>query len=1370
MKIAKMQSTLWVKTKTSIPVVVVLLGLFCMVLLFSNAETADSQLVEAESEQAVELISERKRKMQGTLKMDSPDAFAEFHRNIRTHPDAVAPAYPPNYRVDALRKAQTFKTGSKQRIASQVTWTERGPANVSGRARSILVDPEDPTHQTWFVGSASGGIWKTEDAGESWREMTQHVPNLATTTLAMPAVNPNVIYAGTGEGYGSFAFVYGQGIWKSEDKGESWAQLGSTANDIRFTNTMRLTVNPDNEQHLLAATSTGLRAAAVEESYVMRSVDGGASWDAVYQSANRVEQVLADPEHFNVLYAMVNSQGVLKSEDGGLTWREIFDPFYQVGRLEMAIAPSNTEVLYVSAEAGFFDGTLFMSRDAGDSWEILDMKDTTPPDWLGDLGWYSNSIAVDPNDETRVFVAGLDIYQLDLKDVFFEQGHISEVVESDPSNQFKIDRVVPGPSTAYRLGRVPAISSAEFVEAEVRWGPGKSQRVHRFVEKWVGEYVDYIEVPFEVWDVKNNQQLMAVFGDEDRDSLWDIAGALVDASERIFITDIPYSAAAPHIPTTLNAFERTQYVLTVTNESDDETEHGPFLEASVRVVPDIRLYREADVLQVTAGYNGDPFLTKGVHVDHHQILFVPSSIPGEPPMMLNANDGGIAVSYDMGQTFTQTGDTFSQLHDGIGTQRRPLSGLNTAQFYGVDKMNGADRFVGGTQDNGSWVSPLMEDNNEPWAFAPSGDGFEAVWHYTNPDWIIQSSQFNQLLRSRDRGQTWENISPPGGSVFLTRIAKSNQSPNLIFAMTPSGVVRSSNFGSTWTRIDLVNIWPLGTNAVARISLASPNIVWAGATFGGSVPMFVSQDAGVSFNPITTNGVADLGPITNIATHPQEPETAFALFSMAGTPKIMKTDDLGATWTELSGFGTSGESTNGFPDVAVYSLLVMPFDNQTLWAGTEIGIFESQDGGSTWQFLESDFPAVAVWQMHIVNDQVVVATHGRGVWTASLPALANYEPTDHTLSPEVFALQGGVNGNMRVQIVRRGAYDSTRVFVDGELFNQIDGNAIADTVNLSIDLQTMLDGVAETSVDIAAWSYVDGQAYPSASKTSRIFATSTPIDRLETSFEDGSAPFFLEGFSISTPAGFSNAALHSPHPYGDFLDVRATLRAPVRVNASDATVSFDEIALVEAGKDGAAFGTPEFYDYVVLEGSSDGGITWLPVEDGYDVRYTSLWQVQNDLTATPDPLLMSRHEFNLLDRFQAGDEVLLRFRMVTDNAVAGWGWIIDNLRIQAALPIATEDLDTPATFALLPNYPNPFQTETTIRYTLPEASAVTLTIYDMQGRQVQQLVHHPQQPPGRYAVRWDGKTAWGTPVASGVYFYKLEAGTSFQHVQQLVKVR
>ena len=104
----------------------------------------------------------------------------------------------------------------------------------------------------------------------------------------------------------------------------------------------------------------------------------------------------------------------------------------------------------------------------------------------------------------------------------------------------------------------------------------------------------------------------------------------------------------------------------------------------------------------------------------------------------------------------------------------------------------------------------------------------------------------------------------------------------------------------------------------------------------------------------------------------------------GSPKILRTSDYGETWNDLSGFaGGNGESTNGFPDVAVYDLLVMPDAPWRLWAGTEIGLFESRDGGASWYYADNGLPAASIFKMIIQDDQVILATHGRGIWTVDL---------------------------------------------------------------------------------------------------------------------------------------------------------------------------------------------------------------------------------------------------------------------------------------------------------------------------------------------------------------------------------------------------
>ncbi len=160
------------------------------------------------------------------------------------------------------------------------------------------------------------------------------------------------------------------------------------------------------------------------------------------------------------------------------------------------------------------------------------------------------------------------------------------------------------------------------------------------------------------------------------------------------------------------------------------------------------------------------------------------------------------------------------------------------------------------------------------------------------------------------------------------------------------------------------------------------------------------------------------------------------------------------------------------------------------------------------------------------------------------------------------------------------------------------------------------------------------------------------------------------FSIIQPSGFNNPAIHSVHPYEEAgndntIDYIYTLRIPIIVQNIGATIKFDEIVLVEPGETGSVFPNQDFYDYVVTEGSTDGGLTWIPVADGYDSRDFSPWltRYNSSASAIGDPSLYRTRELDLLDQFNEGEELILRFRLYSDPGAAGWGWAIDNLKIQ-----------------------------------------------------------------------------------------------------------
>jgi len=131
-----------------------------------------------------------------------------------------------------------------------------------------------------------------------------------------------------------------------------------------------------------------------------------------------------------------------------------------------------------------------------------------------------------------------------------------------------------------------------------------------------------------------------------------------------------------------------------------------------------------------------------------------------------------------------------------------------------------------------------------------------------------------------------------------------------------------------------------------------------------------------------------------------------------------------------------------------------------------------------------------------------------------------------------------------------------------------------------------------------------------------------------------------------------------------------LRIPIRVKETEAFMKFDEVVLIEPGKDGVTFPNEDFFDYVVVDGSKDGGVTWTTIINGYDSRDYAPWltrynsAISNDISsAVGDASLFRTRIINLQDKFETNDEVVIRFRLFSDPGAAGWGWAIDNLKIQ-----------------------------------------------------------------------------------------------------------
>ncbi|MBN1414178.1 MAG: hypothetical protein JW973_03675 [Bacteroidales bacterium] len=927
---------------------------------------------------------------------DKPDEFMNYFHAITTPIGGKSSGYKTNYRFYELDRAK----GNLKRLkstAEKYPWVQRGPGNVGGRTRSVIIDFDDPTFKTWYAAAVSGGIWKTTDEGETWTNMTPDLPNLATNTMAMAPSNHNTIYAGTGEGYGGVGMVTGNGIIKSTNRGVTWQLLNTTTLNDNFRFVNKILIDPDNENVVLAATNRG----------IFKSADGGQHWQAVYEKGYAMQDLLADPTDFLRQYAGAYGYGILKSEDGGDTWIPCNTGIGEGGRFSLSISPQSPNRIYSCVEAvGYESGIaelethIYISSDYGLNWA----KYVSSVNFLGSQGWFNNVITVHPFNENLVYVGGVDLGQIEFLPGTSVSDPVVKRVDTIGTASYMDfinfgGRFLGGGMSTGDLEDGTDILSGDWVPVEIRFGPGKQQKAHRFtVPEGEGpgvppedySYMDYINVPFEAWDVKNNRQLMLSFRDQERDGDFNLIERSlteeISGREYFFVHAVTYnaSAASSYIAKAGGYTYKQLYFFWPTLAEDATWTPASLPESVISIEYGSFILHNQGNVTVLA----DSRKNSNLHVDHHEIHTIVTDAVNEKFTLLDANDGGLGISFNEGSTWEQLDN-----------------GYITTQFYGVAKKPWANEYIGGMQDNGTWQSPagLEATSISEYNDRIGGDGFEVLWHPLYPHRILGSTYYNQFYVTNDGGNNWTRADQGinGDGPFVSRLSHSRAKPDVVFAVGSKGVFRHNNFGMGryfWNTIPIGKGWTVNETVTnqhnVEVSLASPSVIWAGAGMFANpdLHLFLSRNGGNSFDSVPNVKDVELGYISGIATHPHDTGTAYALFSLKGKPKILRTTDYGKNWEDISGFGTGNSSVNGFPDVMVYSVLVMPYTG-IIWAGTEIGLFESTDDGLSWHYADNGLPAVSIWQMDIVNQQVIVATHGRGIWTLDLTLVGMQEKAE-----------------------------------------------------------------------------------------------------------------------------------------------------------------------------------------------------------------------------------------------------------------------------------------------------------------------------------------------------------------------------------------
>lgn len=364
--------------------------------------------------------SEEKVAEKETGKMEYP---AEWMYNQR--------AYPNNYiNKEAYKEAIAQ---SKQILANRAPeaageWTFIGPLNTGGRVTDVAIAPDNDDHL--YVATATGGIFRSYDAGANWTPIFDEVTKPSIGDIAIAPSNPQIIYAGTGEANGSATdgAYFGDGVYRSNDAGDTWTNIGlPESNHIG-----RIVVDPTNPDRVFAAATGELYGKNVERG-IYRTTNGGTNWEKVLfvTDSTAAIDVAMNVANTNIIYAAMwertrkpwqrdyggVSSAIHRSMDGGTTWTELGAanglpaPNAQTGRIGIAVSESDPSTVYArfttNEITNEFNG-LYKSTDNGDNWTLV----TSAGALSGidaNFGWYFGNVRVNPTNSFEVYIVGFDI-------------------------------------------------------------------------------------------------------------------------------------------------------------------------------------------------------------------------------------------------------------------------------------------------------------------------------------------------------------------------------------------------------------------------------------------------------------------------------------------------------------------------------------------------------------------------------------------------------------------------------------------------------------------------------------------------------------------------------------------------------------------------------------------------------------------------------------------------------------------------------------------------------------------------------------------------------------------------------------------------
>ena len=330
-------------------------------------------------------------------------AIRQRFQHFKERREVSGTALPDDIRSKAIEQARRMERSklSEQLLADQPQWQQFGPRSTGGRIKSIIIHPTKPN--TLYIGAAAGGVWRSTDAGATWTPLMDDANGIAIGSLCFDPVDPNIIYAGTGEQVIGSNFYLGAGLMRSTDAGETWSILGlSTVGSFS-----RIYAHPKNRDLLMAScmnTNAG----------VYRSTDRGVTWTKVFEGT--VYDMTINPDDEDEFFIAVPEDGIIYTSNSGQTWeRRTSGLIGAFGRTSVQQSPMDPNVLYALVELNSL-ATIAKSTNKGLTWSVQ-YNDTRGCFFAGSCepsgsqGFYDNYVTVSPTSADVCFVGGIDIWR-----------------------------------------------------------------------------------------------------------------------------------------------------------------------------------------------------------------------------------------------------------------------------------------------------------------------------------------------------------------------------------------------------------------------------------------------------------------------------------------------------------------------------------------------------------------------------------------------------------------------------------------------------------------------------------------------------------------------------------------------------------------------------------------------------------------------------------------------------------------------------------------------------------------------------------------------------------------------------------------------